>query len=422
MAETAKDLIYLQKTYTNYSGLELPEVDMRSQTFLKPLFRIGTSSSPVTIGTTAIGLQDFYATCALTTGTINPVNIALAQTGTALGGGTVYGLNVVVTAESGRVGGTCNVIRAKLDLGDTGSIHGVAMALSGEIEFPNSSLIRGAAYAIEARLNAQVTSSWGSAGPAGFIRFRATGAGVAEIDTRGYLFILYGCTGAAGKLMGANQNTLRVGIGAEGSQVNQYLFLSEYEDTISIGLTGAKKTLVTGVPEIAIWSTNALTSGTQDVMKIDITQTAAWQTGYLKGIRCTITSEYKLPGSANAVKGIIDFGTLGYVWGDCAPLSSELTMANSVVTHGTYAALELQIGIGASSNWNSAGPLAFIRCKANGTTATMDTYGYLFDLQGLTEGSNVLVDSDGSPTATGGIKCRLGAAEIWLLYRDTAPA
>ena len=57
------------KTYTNLSGLELPEMGFQAATFLKPLLRIGTSSVPVHIKTTSIPLFDIEATTALTTGT-----------------------------------------------------------------------------------------------------------------------------------------------------------------------------------------------------------------------------------------------------------------------------------------------------------------------------------------------------------------
>jgi hypothetical protein len=163
--------------------------------------------------------------------------------------------------------------------------------------------------------------------------------------------------------------------------------LSEYEDTISIGLTGAKKTLVTGVPEIAVWSTSALTSGTQDVVKIDFTQTAAQQSGYIKGVRCTMTSDVKTPGSFNALKGIIDYSTNGYPWGDCAPVASELIPPNSNAPRGTFSCFEAQIVPGASSAWASAGPMSFLRCILGGTATNFDSGGYLFTIEGCTSGA-----------------------------------
>ena len=192
---------------------------------------------------------------------------------------------------------------------------------------------------------------------------------------------------------------------------------------ISIGDSSQALPLKTATyPVVNMAITSALTSGTTDVVKIAYTQTAAVTSGYLKGIRCTMTSDVCTPGSFNAIKGIIDYVDTGYAHGDCAPMSSELLMNTGNHTRGSYTCYEAQIQVGASTTWNSAGPCSFFRCKINGTKAHFDTYGCLFDFQGVTEGSNLFIDSDGSPTATGGIRCNLGAGYIWLLYRDTAPA
>ena len=189
----------------------------------------------------------------------------------------------------------------------------------------------------------------------------------------------------------------------------------------TIGRTGMKKNHVTTVPEFAIWVQSNLTSGTQDIMKIDFTQTVAVTSGYIKGIRCTMNSNVTTPGSFNAIKGIIDYKTAGYAHGDCAPMASELILNTGDHTRGSYTCLEAQIQAGAGTTW-SGGPCSFIRVKLNGTKTNFDANGYLFDIQGFTEGSNLFVDNDGDPAATGGIRCLLGTTPIWLLYRDSAPA
>ncbi len=191
-----------------------------------------------------------------------------------------------------------------------------------------------------------------------------------------------------------------------------------------MGVSGSKVHIKTAsVPLMQIYTTSALTTGTVDVFKIDFTQTVAQQTGYIKGIRCTMTSNVKTPGSFNAIKGIIDYSTNGHPHGDCAPLASELTMPNSTAVRGSFTTIEGQIACGASSVWNSAGPASFLRLTVNGTKTHWDSYGYFVDFQGVDEGSNKMIDSDGStPSATGGIRCRMGTSDIWMLYRDSAPA
>ncbi|KKM22020.1 hypothetical protein LCGC14_1629560 [marine sediment metagenome] len=189
-----------------------------------------------------------------------------------------------------------------------------------------------------------------------------------------------------------------------------------------IGVSGTKVHIKTAsVPLMQIYATSALTSGTVDLFKIDFTQTAAQQSGYIKGIRCTLTSNVKTPGSFNAIKGIIDYSTSGHAHGDAAPLASELTMPNSSAIRGTYSVIEAQIAVGASSSWQNAGPCAFFRCKLTGTKAQFDTRGYLFDIQGFTEGNDLFCDNGGTPAAAdGGIRIRIGANDRYLLYADDA--
>ena len=49
---------------------------------------------------------------------------------------------------------------------------------------------------------------------------------------------------------------------------------------------------------------------------------------------------------------------------------------------------------GASSAWNSAGPLSFFRCILSGTAAHFDDYGYLFTIEGVNAGSGHFYDTD----------------------------
>lgn len=319
-------------------------------------------------------------TSAATTGTIRTLEVSQTMTGASTGN-VVEVFRALLTSNV-KTGAWANALVAKIDYSTSGAAHGMAAAACIEMIPPNSSLARGALYALDLEFGCGASASWASAGPVAFIKLENWGTAT-HFSANAFFFHLAGETGAAGALLGANQNSLKVRIGT----TTQYLFLSEYEDTISIGLTGAKKTLVTGVPEIVVWSTSALTSGTQDVVKIDFTQTAAQQSGYIKGLRCTMTSNVKTPGSFNAVKGIIDYSTNGYPWGDCAPVASELIPPNSSAPRGTFSCFEAQVVPGASSAWHSAGPLSFLRCIVAGTATNFDSYGYLFTIEGVTSGS-----------------------------------
>jgi len=373
---------------------------------------LGTSSSNVTLsaGTSYLSI---YTSCAATTSTHRSQYILQTQTAAATAS-QVEALRVEIESDV-KTGAWANAIMAQIDYKDSGAAHGMAATVCAEMVPPNGSLARGALYALDLEFGCGASSTWGSAGPVAFMKMENWGT-AAHFSANAFLFHLAGETGAAGALLGANSNTLKVRIGT----TTQYVFLSEYEDTISIGLTGAKKTLVTTVPEIAVWSTSALTSGTQDVVKIDFTQTAAQQSGYIKGIRCTMTSNVKTPGSFNGVKGIIDYSTNGYPHGDCAPVASELIPPNSSATRGTFSCFEAQVVPGASSAWNSAGPLSFFRCKVGGTVTHFDSYGYLFTIEGCNSGSTNFWYDATNGTTDEWIKVKTPSGDRYLMLSDTA--
>ncbi len=128
----------------------------------------------------------------------------------------------------------------------------------------------------------------------------------------------------------------------------------------------------------------------------------------------------KLGGWANALKGYFEFGASGDITGLAAGVLAEVKLPNANHT-GTVCVLELEL-VGQASSGVGSG-LSFIRCRGSGTMTTMNASGYLFDIQGFAQGSNTLIDSDGSTlTGDGGIKCRVGSDIIWLVYRTNAPA
>jgi len=220
MAETAKDTIYSvrssPKTYANFSGLELPERDQYSQTFLKPLLRIGTSTNKAVISTTEIALGEIYSTCALTTGTVRALNIDQTMT-VASTTNWIEVLRVSLTANV-KVGASSCAIIGRLDLSTVGAAHGEAGAIYAELTVPNSSLERGELYGLGIGIGAGASSSWGSAGPVSFIKFDTWGT-VLAVESNAYLFHLAGIGAAtAGEIFdtctaGAASHALKILIG-----------------------------------------------------------------------------------------------------------------------------------------------------------------------------------------------------------------
>ena len=319
-----------------------------------------------------------------------------------------------------KTGAWANAIMAQLDYQDSGAAHGMAATICAEMIPPNGSLARGALYALDLEFGCGASSSWGSAGPVAFMKMENWGTAT-YFSANAFLLHLAGETGAASALLSATELTLKSRIGSN----TRYLMMSHYEDSLSIGLTGAKKTAVTGIPDIAVWRTSALTSGTQTSVKVNLTQTANQTSGSIYGLRVDLNSEYRIGGSNSAIYGCINLGTAGSIHGMASGIAAEMILPNGSLARGAAYALELELGGGASTSWASAGPVAFIYCGGwgAGLVSEMNTRGYLIDIQGFAEGSNNLVDNDGdAPAATGGIRCRVGTTDIWLLYRDSAPA
>ena len=91
MAETARDTVYMPhstpKSYTHFSGIDLPPISSRAETFLKPLFRMGTAAATaVHQKTDDIPLFRIYATSAQTTGTNRIMYLHQTQTATKTAG------------------------------------------------------------------------------------------------------------------------------------------------------------------------------------------------------------------------------------------------------------------------------------------------------------------------------------------------
>ncbi len=190
---------------------------------------------------------------------------------------------------------------------------------------------------------------------------------------------------------------------------------------IRIGIISDPITIKTsaGVPIFRTYTTSANVSGTSvNYLQFEHAATGVGGVGH-RALFHTIATA-KLGGWANALKAYFEFGASGDITGLAAALLGEVKLPNANHS-GTVCVLELEL-VGQASSGVGSG-LSFIRCRGSGTMTTMNASGYLFDIQGFAQGSNTLIDSDGSTlTGDGGIKCRVGSDIIWLVYRTSAPA
>jgi len=177
------------------------------------------------------------------------------------------------------------------------------------------------------------------------------------------------------------------------------------------------------VPLIKLHTTSALTAGDTQSMEIKQVRSATTVGGNDQPLKVTLSSEYKTPGAASAIYGIVDYGDTGCAHGMASAICAEMILPNMSLTRGGLYCLELELGGGASSSFASAGPVAFIYCGGwgAGTLTEMDARGFLFNFVGFTEGNDKLFDNGGTPAAAdGGIRIKIGANTRYLLYANDA--
>jgi hypothetical protein len=163
--------------------------------------------------------------------------------------------------------------------------------------------------------------------------------------------------------------------------------------------------------------TNAKTSGTirGQYLRLYLTGGAGGE-----ALRAFTTVSNNAP--ADTVNGAhisLDFGaTVGNITGLGTAVRATLHIPNRSLT-GTYTAVMAEIwGDGASSA--IGGQASFIRMVAGGTAApaSMDTSGFLFDIQGLavTTGKLIYIHTGSAPAnSDGSIRIKIGATTYYIM-------
>lgn len=105
-----------------------------------------------------------------------------------------------------------------LNLDSSGSAHGQAAGVTAELIPPNGSLQRGALYALTCEIGCEASSTWGSAGPVGFIKFDQWGTKT-HFDPNALFFDIQGLSEGSGNMFSSGADvacahTLKCRIGA----------------------------------------------------------------------------------------------------------------------------------------------------------------------------------------------------------------
>ena len=141
------------------------------------------------------------------------------------------------------LGSYANGLKGYIEFTGTGGrVAGLASGVCAELKMPNVTMSSGWYFPLEIEYVAggDATTTAGIAGNrAGFIFMRASGDDGGDFDDNGVLFAASGLTAAAGGLLSADELTLRCVVGTYRSETTRYLMLSEKENGLQIGASGA---------------------------------------------------------------------------------------------------------------------------------------------------------------------------------------
>jgi hypothetical protein len=161
----------------------------------------------------------------------------------------------------------------------------------------------------------------------------------------------------------------------------------------SLSVTGA--TTLTSPQSITSTSTN---TGSSDAAAFVATETIAGVGGVGFAIQAIQNVNVAAGAYLTASYGYLAFGASGRVTGLAAGLTGEIVMS-AATTQGTYAALDLEIGM--PSGAKTAAATNFMYLSSYGADkATFDTDGNLFTLAGVAKGTGkLLADATAGATA-----------------------
>lgn len=152
------------------------------------------------------------------------------------------------------------------------------------------------------------------------------------------------------------------------------------KDTITIGYS-------TKALNIKLSNTSSSTSASASVepYRFDTIMTGAGGVG--GRMRVHLETNVALGGWANALKVDVDCKTNGRATGLLSVANAEITMPASAGGAGTYAVYEAEVVC--PTSWTGTNGVAVFYIGTSGATkANFDTYGYLFDIRGVTSATD----------------------------------
>ena len=165
--------------------------------------------------------------------------------------------------------------------------------------------------------------------------------------------------------------------------------------SVTGGTTAASKGLVLDAAESLNWATTDATASETCTLTVTDTRTGAGAVGWAG--KFDLTSNVALGSYANGLYGIVNFGASGRVTGLAAGVVSE-TVLSAGCTQGTYAGLEVELGMPANAVTGTETSLLYLSVYGAAAGA-FDTSGFLFSLVGVTKNTGKML-ADATTGAT----------------------
>lgn len=188
--------------------------------------------------------------------------------------------------------------------------------------------------------------------------------------------------------------------------------------TITLNGTGTGN-IVLG-QKTTLTATSASTDGATSVQPFVMSSTMTGVGGVGGRAYFGLTTNVALGGWSNALKGEVIYGASGRTTGLGSAILAEMQLSAGT-SSGSYAPLEIELGMGSGALTGTRTSFASINVYG-AAASTMDTSGYLFDLNGLTAGAGKLFDTTSKTGIglSGALKIKIGSTDYFIPICTTA--
>ena len=152
-----------------------------------------------------------------------------------------------------------------------------------------------------------------------------------------------------------------------------------------------------------------------------LTLTGASATNMAEAARFTLSSNVLVGVWANALVGVLNFNTVGYVTGLAGAICAELDLPAGAIPggSGTYCCYEAELNFPTSFVGGGV-PVSFFCLNVwGGTVAQFDDFGLLFDITGVTIATTHFMQVNTAADATHALRCRINGTLYYIMLTDS---